>query len=168
MRAHRTGIDGTPDFALDAERWLVGGALLASPEAVLEAGRLATGDDFYDHLHGLVWNTLHVLAAAGKEPSIATVSYALNQAGKLDEVGGEPALVQLASDPLAFLYAGEPSLCAHAGIVADYGKRRRAAREQLQQAQEMARGAQGLITRGNAAAPVYMRPEYADELEPLV
>ena len=147
MRAQRTGIDGTPAWALDAELWLTGAGLISDPEAVRTASTLVSPEDFYDHTNAHVWRATVAIANAGKEPSVATVGYYLIEAGLLDQVGTETRLVDLASDPMTFLYADASWMCAHARLVRTAGERRRAATEQLQEAQRMARAA-GDVMRG--------------------
>lgn len=113
--------DGTPEYVIHAEQWLVGGALLASHDAV----PALSPDDFHDDTLARIWNAISELASSERDPSIPAVARLLNEWGQLDQVGAEARLAVLAGDRFAFLYAGKPTMDAHAALVAEWGEKRR-------------------------------------------
>lgn len=114
--------DGTPEYVIHTEQLLVGGGMLAPLDAIPSAAR---PEDFHDDTLGTIWNAVTHIAATRQEPSVPAVARLLEEWGSLEEVGGEPRLVLLAGDRFAFLYAGKAALEAHAGIVAEWGAKRR-------------------------------------------
>ena len=120
MTAHRSA-DGMPDFLKWAESLTVGGAML-SPRANAAACGLDPAD-FHDRSLGTIWQAI----LDAPEPSVVRVAALLLERGELDEIGGEPRLVALVSGQ-TFVYAGLPTMLAHAGVVREWaGKRRRLA-----------------------------------------
>src|SRR5690606_6140289 len=72
----------------------------------------------------------------------------------LEEVGGEPALVEIAYTQGAFLYANKVGLEAHAEIVREWGVKRR----EIQALSDRARAI--YETRPSNITAIYDRPEY--------
>jgi len=113
-----------PEYVQQAEAWLVGGALLAPWAAIPTGCRSA---DFRDGGLGSIWGVISDLARTRLDPSVVAVAARLALSPRVwADIGAEPRLAALAGDPLAFVYAGPPSLAAHAGVVAEWGARRRA------------------------------------------
>lgn len=111
--------DGTPDYVIHAEQWLVGGAMLAPAIPSLQP------EDFHDESLGTVWRAVSQIASTGREATVPAVAQLLAEWGALDAIGTETRLTTLAADPLAFLYAGTAALKAQAELVSEWGARRR-------------------------------------------
>lgn len=85
----------TPPHAMDAERAVLG-ALLLEPttfDEVVDTGLEA--QDFYRRAHGVVFEAILVLRAAGEPVDTVTVVDMLQQHGQLEAVGGAAAISQL-------------------------------------------------------------------------
>lgn len=89
MTSHLTPQD------LEAEEAILG-AIISSSRA-LEAARMVglTADDFYRPQHASIYETVMVMAAQGRIADEKTTIAALKRAGKLDEVGGPVAVLDL-------------------------------------------------------------------------
>jgi replicative DNA helicase len=79
----------------DIEAALLGGLLL-SPKSVAEVADLVTAEDFHAAAHRLIYAAVTALDAKGKAADFVTVSQHLQAQGQLDDVGGLPALGELA------------------------------------------------------------------------
>lgn len=111
--------DGTPQYVIWAEQWLIGGALQA-PRASLPT---VDPDDFHDASLAIIWQAIH---ASDGEPSLSVVATHLAKIGALDDVGAEPRLANLLTSPHAMTYSGKAAMAAHAGIITEWGEKRRA------------------------------------------
>lgn len=132
--------DGTPEFCVEAERELIGAALLSEPEDVLKVA--LSGGDFRDRDLGTIWEAIQVAASNGN-PGIVTTAYHLGE--NLDRVGAETRLVDLAGKALVEQQFPHLTLLTHPQIIKEWALRRKG----LARAQEMAQQAfKGTITRG--------------------
>lgn len=145
--------DGAPVWLPWAEAWLVGAAFWAAPDDIQIASIDVQPEDFRDETLGLIWRACLDLDVV----SIATVcayllerceqcrgmcefsdrGFSLKHGNLLDYIGGEPRIVELATAPSAFMYAGPVSMLAHAEVVKDWSERRTG----VMQAQEDAQAA---------------------------
>src|SRR5690606_26111027 len=98
------------------ERWLAGAAMLSKLEDVQTAAAVCTPDDFRDEALGRIWAVVPFIEC----PCWVHVAEAMPKED-LEEVGGEPALVEIAYTQGAFLYANKVGLEAHAEIVREWG-----------------------------------------------
>lgn len=71
------------------------GALLADPTLVESLAAHLDSRDFYHANHGLIWDAIHAVAAAGSTPDPVTVGTHLLRAGDLTRVGGAAYLADL-------------------------------------------------------------------------
>lgn len=126
--------DGTPQYVIWAEQWLVGGALQAPAAYLTEPATTTQEHDFHEDSLGRIWLAIGELALNGTEPTIPAVSALMERWGELDRVGGEARLTALSGSPWAFLYAGKAALAAHAEIVHTWGEKRAALAELSRQA----------------------------------
>ena len=78
----------------EAERSLLG-ALLFSPDRISEVAEMLQAEDFYDSRHEHLWAALMSLAEQNTPVDMVSVGEALKAAGKYDEVGGAPFLIEL-------------------------------------------------------------------------
>lgn len=141
--------DGSPIWLPQVERWLVGGAMLSKPEDVQTAAATCTSDDFLDRALAPLWDVLPYLEC----PCWLHASEALNDSD-LDALGGEPGLVELAYTHNSYLYANKVGLEAHAGMVHEWGEKRRKLQALSQEAAAVYEGRPSNVT------PIYQRPEY--------
>ena len=126
--------DGSPTWLPQVERWLVGGAMLAEQPDVQTAAAVCTPADFRDESLGLIWSVMPYLEV----PGLAFVAQALGD--RIDDAGGEPRLVDLAFAQGAYMYRSAVCLEAHAGLVHDWGERRRAPQRLSEQARAVHEG----------------------------
>lgn len=85
------------NYSIEAEQAVVGG-LLVDPEKLAEVLELITYQDFYSVRCRHIFYAIHTLAAANYEIDALTVAESLTASGTIDEAGGYPFVVQLASD----------------------------------------------------------------------
>lgn len=117
--------DGSPSWLPQAERWLVGGAMLSTSQDVISAAAVVTPADFRDGALGGIWEALVSLDEC---PCWVHVAKAMDSR-LLDEIGGEPALVEIAYSQGSYLYANRVGLEAHATLVREWGEKRRRVQE---------------------------------------
>jgi replicative DNA helicase len=86
--------DVLPPHDIDAERGVLGSVLL-DQAALFDVLPFLRADDFWLIRHGWIYETFEDLHKRGQPIDFLTVSQALRQAGRLDEVGGEIYLIQL-------------------------------------------------------------------------
>jgi replicative DNA helicase len=86
----------TPPHSLDAERDVLAACLLDATLVDVAAG-LLTVEDFYADAHGRVWEALLALSARGAGIDLTTLRGELEDAKQLAHVGGDEALLALAS-----------------------------------------------------------------------
>ena len=138
--------DGSPLYLKWAEEYFIGGCLLASAADVAEVSLAVEPEDFRDDTLGKVWEAVRT-----GDNALSSVCATLHEWGQLDEVGAEPRLATLASSQGAMLYAGLPSLKAHAHVIKDWSNRRRLIQEASEVAQAVYAGApvsRGVKVRG--------------------
>ena len=145
--------DGTPQYAVDAEKELVGAAMLCESADVLAT--TIQPEDFWARDLGIIWGCT-VKAAAQGSPSIPVTAWELDKVGELDRMGGYTRLAQLAGTALVEQVAPHTTLITHPSIIKDWARRRRG----LVLASEMAQAAMSRPHR----VPVWDRPEYQGEL----
>lgn len=109
-----------PPQNLEAEESVLG-AMMMSPaacEAVAEILR-PDGSDFYRESHALVYRAALALAASGEPVDAITLTYRLDQTGKLEKAGGRVRLHELAA-----LVPASANASHYARIVAETAERR--------------------------------------------
>jgi len=107
-------------FNPDMERSLVGSALIDI--SVLD--RVSTHHrEFHLIECKIVWRALRAMHDAGIEPDIVTLSDTIQRQGKLDDIGGMPALIGLINETPSSVNAE-----SYARTVRDYHRRRNAIR----------------------------------------
>ena len=109
-----------------AERLLIGAAMYADSEQLAEIMGLCVSDDFLDPDLGQVWNMIRQLVQTGKAVTVPTMIYSLTKTGLINRVD-EVELTSLFNE--AFLYTGMATMKAHAGLVAEQGRRKREMRK---------------------------------------
>lgn len=120
---------------LAAEQAVIGAALLA-PHLMADLGATLAPSDFARPAHGVLWESMCAMHAAGTPTDPITVTAHLAEAGDLGRVGGAPYLHTLTAEVPSAANAGH-----YAGIVADLAKRRKVADLGTQLAQLAASGA---------------------------
>lgn len=84
-------------YDLAAERAVLG-ACLMDREVILAVRNLVSVEDFYLERHGQIYEAILTCLTNKVPPDLVTVCAALRAAGQLDQVGGQAALVELASE----------------------------------------------------------------------
>ncbi len=107
----------------EAERALLG-ALLLDGERIPDAAELLRPGDFHDRRHQILFEVLVALADRSAPVDFITVGEALRAAGRFEEVGGAPFLIDLAGSVTTAAHA-----TYHANLVADTGTLRDLIRE---------------------------------------
>ncbi|WP_030442924.1 DUF3987 domain-containing protein [Actinoplanes subtropicus] len=120
---------------LAAEQAVIGAALLA-PNLMADLAGLLAPADFGRPAHGVLWEAMCGMHAAGIPTDPITVTAHLAETGDLGKVGGAPYLHTLTTQTPSTANAGH-----YAGIVADLAKRRTVADLGAQLAQLAASGA---------------------------
>jgi len=87
-------IDRIPPHNAEAERAVLGAILLEGAPALQKLGALEAGD-FYFEAHRELFNTMVVMAAAGADVDVLTVSEELRRRDQMEFVGGPPRLALL-------------------------------------------------------------------------
>ncbi|WP_030438166.1 DUF3987 domain-containing protein [Actinoplanes subtropicus] len=133
-------------YDLAAEQAVIGAALLAPNLMTDLAVTLAPGD-FGRPAHGLLWEAMCGMHAAGTPTDTLTVAAHLAETGNIGKVGGVPYLHTLIAEVPTVANAGH-----YAGIVADLAKRRKVADLGAQLAQLAASGADAadMVAAGRA------------------
>ena len=108
-------------YDLAAEQAVIGAALLAPNLMADLAATLASGD-FGRPAHGVLWEAMCGMHAAGTPTDTLTVAAHLAETGEIGKVGGVPYLHTLIAEVPTVANAGH-----YAGIVADLAKRRKVA-----------------------------------------
>lgn len=85
-----------PPQAIEAEQAILG-SILVSTSAVDKVLEILTPSDFYRHHHQTIFRAVLELAVKSEPVDLVTVSQALRGKGEIDEVGGYPYLMDLAS-----------------------------------------------------------------------
>ncbi|NLZ43639.1 MAG: replicative DNA helicase [Clostridia bacterium] len=89
-------LERVPPQNLDAERSALG-AMFLDKEAIYRAMEILRPDDFYKDAHRYIYQTVLDLANKGEPVDLVTVTEALRQNKRLDEVGGVTYLTELAN-----------------------------------------------------------------------
>ncbi|NLY88511.1 MAG: replicative DNA helicase [Firmicutes bacterium] len=89
-------LERIPPQNLDAERSALG-AMFLDREAIYRAMEVLRPDDFYKDAHRHIYQTVLDLADKGEPVDLVTVTEALRQSKRLDEVGGVTYLTELAN-----------------------------------------------------------------------
>src|SRR5690554_2861387 len=89
-------LERVPPQNLDAERSALG-AMFLDKEAIYRAMEILRPDDFYKDAHRYIYQTVLDLANKGEPVDLVTVTEALRQNKRLDEVGGVAYLTELAN-----------------------------------------------------------------------
>ena len=101
-----------PPHDVAAEQQVLG-AMLLSPTAIDEAGRLLRGRDFYKLGHEWVYDAMVDLAGERQPVDAVTVGEELRRRGHLDKVGGLPYLADLVhAVSVTANVCGTPRSCA--------------------------------------------------------
>lgn len=100
----------TPPHDVEAERSVLGAALISRPALADLVDLGLRPRDFYRPAHELVWSAILQLHASGQPVDVVTVTAALQSAGELRRVGGPAAVHELSaavpSPASAVHYAG--------------------------------------------------------------
>jgi len=83
-----------PPHDVEAEQAVLGSMLL-SEEAIVKAGEILEGADFYRLRHQLIFETIMALNDSGEPADTVTLVASLRSAGKLDDIGGSDYLEDL-------------------------------------------------------------------------
>lgn len=83
-----------PPQNLEAERSLLG-ALMLDKDAIVKVADKLNADDFYDHRHGLIYESMTELYAQHSPIDILTLTNRLQNKGQLDTLGGSAYLSEL-------------------------------------------------------------------------
>jgi replicative DNA helicase len=90
-----------PPHDLDAERCVLGSMML-SQRAAVEAIEALKAEDFYNAVHGTIFDTLHAAVMSRRPVDVTATAAALDELGDLQRIGGAPYLHTLiASVPTA-------------------------------------------------------------------
>ncbi len=108
-----------PPSALDAERAVLGGILLAN-EAFATVHQMLSRDDFYSEANAIIFLAMSDLAERNQPVDQVTLREALVQSQKLQAVGGDEYLLSL-SDSIPTV----ENIQAHAGLVLEKSQVRR-------------------------------------------
>ncbi|WP_433793298.1 DUF3987 domain-containing protein [Actinoplanes sp. CA-252034] len=95
-------------YDLAAEQAVIGAALLA-PTLMADLAATLTAGDFYRPAHGVLWEAMCAMHAAGTPTDTITVVAHLAEAGDLGKVGGAPYLHTLIADVPSAANAGHYS-----------------------------------------------------------
>jgi hypothetical protein len=104
-----------------AERYLCAAALNADPDTVLAVRPLLSRSEFAGWDCGLIWEAAVAASRRAVAPSVPVVADILCHWGKLDEIGAEPFLVEIAG---YFCLPWLPWMNGYAGVVAEWAARR--------------------------------------------
>ncbi|WP_433797869.1 DUF3987 domain-containing protein [Actinoplanes sp. CA-252034] len=110
-----------PGYDLAAEQAVIGAALLA-PNLMADLAVTLNPADFVRPAHGLLWEVMGGMHAAGTPTDTLTVAAHLAETGSLGKVGGVPYLHTLIAEVPTVANAAH-----YAGIVVDLAKRRKVA-----------------------------------------
>ncbi|MFY9603760.1 MAG: replicative DNA helicase [bacterium] len=90
-----TVFDRVPPFSLEAEQSVLG-AMFLEREAVLVAAEILQPEDFYRDAHRYIFEAILELEEKGRPADLVTVTEALRQQGRLEDVGGLAYVTTLA------------------------------------------------------------------------
>ncbi len=87
-------MDRLPPHSLDAEEAVLG-SLLIDPDSIFEISSFLKAASFYRAQYRMVYEAILTLSDKRDPIDLVTVAEVLRQRGQLDEVGGEPVLIDL-------------------------------------------------------------------------
>lgn len=87
----------TQPHSTEAEQTVIG-ALLMDPEAIIKVSEILAPDDFYDPTYRLIYTAIHDLYQEHQPIDVVTVSARLEDAKKIQEIGGSAFLAELATN----------------------------------------------------------------------
>ncbi len=116
--ATQTDLQTVP-HSRESEEALIG-AVLINPGAFSEVQALVSEEDFYIHRHRWIWEAFGELNARRTAMDFLTVSEALDQSGRLGEIGGPAYLTALMAAVPSSMHAE-----SYAQLVAEHAIRRR-------------------------------------------
>ena len=102
-----------PPQAIDVEEAVLG-ALMLERDAIYKVSSIVSEESFYKPEHQLIYKTVLELSDSGKQIDLLTVSIALKDSGRLDQIGG-PAYVT----SLTRRVASSAHIEQHARIIAE-------------------------------------------------
>lgn len=105
--------------ALDAERALLGGAIMA-PDQIEAVGEVVQPTDFYRPDHAALWLLLALMNAAGEHVDLVSVTERVARGGKDEDYGGLAYMIGLVE-----CTPSTANLCHYAGIIAEKARLRR-------------------------------------------
>ena len=103
---------GLPPFDAAAEEAIIA-ALVLDPDAIYRVQYLVRPDDFFREQNAWCYEAATYIAARGDEVTTLTLVHELARSGRLDDVGGEPYIVEITGK-----YFTAVGVEAHAHIVA--------------------------------------------------
>lgn len=80
---------------LHLRRWAIAGGVILDPNAIARIRHLLSPDDFYTSAYRQIYKTACELYDADQECNLMSIFSALNDAGKLEQVGGKGAIIKL-------------------------------------------------------------------------
>ncbi len=105
-------------YSVEAEEAVIG-AVLIDPDAYHSVAQVIQPGDFYIHRHRFIWEAITRLQERQIPLDFLTITDELDQAGKLNEIGGTAYLTGLINQVPTSLHAG-----AYAQIIKDMATRR--------------------------------------------
>ena len=132
----------TPPASLEAEQSTLG-AILLRPEVLDEVSLILEVEDFYRTAHGRIYQTMLWLYRNNKPVDLVSVTAALKDQGKLEEVGGPVFLADLSE---------HVGTAANAPYYADVVHQKSRLRQLLAASQEIAQGCLGPVLSDNVDA----------------
>lgn len=103
--------------AVDMERATIGAVLMNPSVMSTAAAILPSADDMYDQRHSYIWTEMLTLWATQTPPDLSLVAEGLRRAGKLEQVGGMPYLVDVTEHALASAHVGHYAQAVAAAAV---------------------------------------------------
>lgn len=93
--------------SIEAEEAVIGAVLMAAPEVLPAVQLLVDADSFFDLKHRWVWQAILDVAERDGISAVdcLTVIHALSVRGRLEQLGGQVGVMQLANNTPTYLYA---------------------------------------------------------------
>lgn len=93
--------------SIEAEEAVLGAVLMAAPEVLPAVQLLVDADSFFDLKHRWVWQAILDVAERDGISAVdcLTVIHALSVRGRLEQLGGQAGVMQLANNTPTYLYA---------------------------------------------------------------
>lgn len=115
---HNPGDDRDPLSSIEAEQSLLG-ALLVNNDVFDRVANLVQPDDFFDPLHGAIFDAIATMIRAGDLATPVTVRHRFVDHPGLEECGGPVYLVRMAGAAISLFACAD-----YASMVADLARRR--------------------------------------------